>query len=164
VSLLVVVAGAVDAEYQRGDWRGVARELGPLTEPRAVVITPPKGDVPLALYTSGTLAPLPAHSLPVREIDVIALAERNTGQTPKPPRPREVFPPPEGFTLAERIEKDTYTLLRYRSDSFRYIYDWQLLPMKLGAGYPEMRVQTPDGWQWVTPGTPSAPGPPGTPG
>ena len=34
--------------------------------------------------------------------------------------------------------------------------------MKLGAGYPELHVQTPRGWKWVAPGTPPAPGPPGS--
>ena len=163
LSLLVVVAGAAGAEYQRGDWRGVAQTLGPITEPRALVITPPYGDVPLGLYSDGEIAPLPDHPLPLREIDVIAIAERNTGQTPEPPRPEQLFPPPPGFTLAARHDEVSYTLLRYRSEQFQYVHGWQLLPMKLGEGFPELRVQTPDGWNWVAPGTPPAATPPGTP-
>ena len=164
LSLLVVVAGATSAEYQRGDWRAVARTLGPLTEPRALVITPPYGDVPLGIYSEGELSRLPDHPLPLREIHVIAIAERATGQTPEPPRPEQLFPPPPGFELIERRDEVSYTLLRYGAEQFQYVYGWQLLPMKLGEGFPEMRVQTPTGWMWVPPGTPSAPTPPGTPG
>ena len=113
---LVVVGGvAVDERYQRKDWRGAARALGPVVEDRVLVFSPGFTNTgPFrAYYRRGEVMDSP---LATREIAVVALAAvgRFTSGTPAPPRSPIPAPPP-GFRLVERREADTYTLLRYRA-------------------------------------------------
>jgi len=160
VSLFAVVAVDANPRYQRGDWQGAARALGSLREPRAVVITPVVGKVPLSLYTTN-IADVPPYALPLRDIVAIGVAERRTGQTPEPPRPTAPPAPLPGFRLVERRYEDTYTLLHYRAEAWTYLVRDQLAGMRVGAGVPDVEVQTPPGWQWPPPGAPPGPGPPG---
>jgi hypothetical protein len=113
---LVVVSGvAVDPRFQRKDWRGAARALGPVVEERVLVFSP--GFVnpgPFRVYfRRGELLHTPVAT---REIAVVALAAagRFTTGTPSPPRGPAV-PAPPGFRLVERREAETYTLLRFRA-------------------------------------------------
>jgi hypothetical protein len=113
---LVVVGGvAVDPRYQRKDWRGAARALGPVVEDRVLVFSP--GFVnpgPFrAYFRRGELMGSPVAT---REVAVVALAAvgRFTTGTPAPPR-RPIVSPPPGFRLVERREADTFTLVRFRA-------------------------------------------------
>jgi mannosyltransferase len=113
---LIVVGGVVvDPRYQRKDWRGAARALGPVVEDRVLVFSP--GFVnpePFRVYfRHGELMGSPVAT---REIAVVALAAvgRFTSGTPAPPREPIVSPPP-GFRLVERREAETYTLVRFRA-------------------------------------------------
>jgi 4-amino-4-deoxy-L-arabinose transferase-like glycosyltransferase len=146
VSLAVVVAVAASPEYQRGDWRGAARALGPVPDrARALVITPAYGVIPLNIYSPGTTV-LPPGPVDVAEIDVIAVAERSAGQTPKPPRPAELPPPPPGFDPPEVRRTDTYTLVRYRATNGAWgITAPMLQQLRLTAAGADIAFQTPPG-------------------
>jgi hypothetical protein len=162
LSLAVVIAIDVRPAYQRGDWRSVGERLGPLREPRALVISPQLGHIPLSLYTQKPAA-FPQFALPFRDLYVVAVAERRAGQTPKPPRPEVAPTPPQGFKLVEKRYTESFTLLRYRAEPYRYIHWREIAPMKLSRGLPEVQLQVPPGWKWPPPDRPPVPGPPGTP-
>ena len=144
LSLAVLIAVEASPAYHRGDWRGVARALGPPPHAgRAVVISPFSGKTSLRIYTTdlGTPPPQPAG---VGEIDVVAVAERRQGQTPKPPRPATLPPPPPGFTTPEVKRAETYTLVRYRAPSgFAPIDPALLAGLKLAPGVPAIGYQVP---------------------
>jgi hypothetical protein len=113
VSLAVVIGVATGSEYQRGDWRGVSDALGPIPGVgRALVISPALGSIPLSLYTPN-VNPFPDTWLPVSAIDVVAVAERRIGQTPAPPHPRTLPPPPPGFEPPTVKRTPSYTLVHY---------------------------------------------------
>jgi mannosyltransferase len=111
VFLAATIAVDANPEFQRDDWRGAARALGPATVPRALVVTPLNGLVPLSLYTPH-LERFRGAGAPVREVDLLAVAERRPGQTPRPPRPPT--PPIPGFRLVTRLDRPTFTLIRLR--------------------------------------------------
>ena len=75
LSLLCILTVVFNTDYQRDDWRGAARALGPLTGPRAIVSDRFDSRVPLSVYLSG-IADLPASGVGVREVDVIWLSRR----------------------------------------------------------------------------------------
>ena len=113
---LVVVGGvAADPRYQRKDWRGAERALGPVVEDRVLVFSPGFiNPAPFrAYFRRGELMGSPVAT---REIAVVALAAvgRFSTGTPAPPREPRVSPPP-GFRLVERREAETYTLVRFRA-------------------------------------------------
>ena len=113
---LVVVGGVgVDPRYQRKDWRGAERALGPVVEDRVLVFSPEfvNPEPFRAYFRRGELMGSP---IATREIAVLALASvgRFTTGTPSPPR-KPVVSPPSGFRLVERREADTYTLVRFRA-------------------------------------------------
>jgi hypothetical protein len=144
VSLFVVIAVDASPKYQRGDWRGVARALGSAREERGLVVTPRFGDTPLSLYTRRIL-PFPSTAVPLREIDVIGVAERRAGQTPEPPRPSQPPVAPAGYELVQRRYADTFTLLRYRAPppNLPVVFWWQLRPMKLTTGDADVAILAP---------------------
>ena len=113
---LAVIGGvAVDPSYQRKDWRGAERALGPVVEDRVLVFSPAFVNTgPFrAYFRRGEIMGSPVAA---REIAVIALAAtgRFTTGTPAPPREPRVSAPP-GFRLVERREAETFTLVRYRA-------------------------------------------------
>jgi mannosyltransferase len=113
VALFVSISVWVNPAYQRENDRGVARALGQATVPRAIVVTPASASVPIGLYLGG----FGRRPIPVKEIDVVALAQRSgafSGAKP-PPRPATHPPPAVGFKLVERRVTPTYTLFRFRS-------------------------------------------------
>ena len=115
VGASTVVFVATRESLQRDDWRGVAAALGdPAASPRAVVVTPPAAEPPLAVYAP-RLEPMPAAGEAVREVDLIALPLRSRTQSrpSAPPRPDAHPPPAPGFELAEARFEETFTLLRY---------------------------------------------------
>lgn len=113
LSLALVIAVDISPAYERGDWRGVAKALGPVpAHGRALVVYPFLGRLPLSLYT--TKLERPAGIVRVGEIDIVAVAERRQGQTPSPPRPARVARVP-GFGPPQVIRSDTYTIVRYRA-------------------------------------------------
>lgn len=113
VGLFVSISVWTNSAYQRENDRGVARALGPATVPRAIVVTPASSSVPIGLYIGGFIR----RPIPVKEVAVVALAQRSStfsGAKP-PPRPATHAPPAPGFKLVERRFTPTYTLFRFRS-------------------------------------------------
>ena len=142
VGLAMCVGVAIDDRYQRDDWRDVAAELGPATQPRLLVVSPVNGAVPLQLYLEGSRATRPDEHAPIREVDVIGFAPRGPGDpahAPRPPSP----PPLPGFGEARRVETDTYTLVTFRSAEPLFFPDAPLYGVALGGKEAELVVQNP---------------------
>ena len=112
VGVAATVVVARDSTYQKADWRSASRALGPVREPRAVVVPPVAGPVGLGIYRDG-LAPLTG-SAPVREVDVLTPRNRRLGGdgAARPPDPQA---PTAEFELVERRYTDDFTLLRFRA-------------------------------------------------
>ena len=165
VALCAVFLGAtiaVDAspEYRRDDWRGAARALGPPAVTRALVVTPLNGLVPLSLYaprlrpfpTGGLslvppqLPPLPdsgvTSSVRIREVDLLAVAARRPGQTPRPPRPPSPAIP--GFREVLRLDRPTFTLVRLRAPAPVPFSLARLTGLRLDPRTPDVLIQTGD--------------------
>jgi hypothetical protein len=112
VGVVMVIAVARDDRYQRDDWRAAAQALGTAQMPRAIVVTPPSGRVPLLLYLHGAQLSPPV-GVDVKEIDFVGMAPRLPGEAPRPPRPPTVGA--AGFTEFARTQGQTYTVVRERS-------------------------------------------------
>jgi hypothetical protein len=118
--------------YQRDDWRGVARALGPATlGPRAVVLNPPSGAPALEVYT-------PLRTLPrgqpfvTREIDVIDLQHN----APPPPSTTAAIPGFTGFTICSRVQTPEYEVVRYCAPAAVTVAYFQLVDLTLVAPRP----------------------------
>lgn len=138
---LLDVEVARNPDLQRDDWRGAAEALGSIQAPRAIVVSPGSGRIPVAHYLEGAEV-MPIHGARVREIDLLALAEREPGKTPRPPRPEVVAPPAPGFALVGRHHADTFTVLRFRAPQPVAVTARQLAPSALGGGEATVLVQT----------------------
>jgi mannosyltransferase len=113
IGLALVIAVQSDPSYQREDWRGVARALGPATVPRAIVVSPLGGAAGIEAYLRDA-QPFPQAYLPVKEIDVVGVASRRAGHAALPPTlPTPVY---QYFGLASSRRTKTYTLFRMLSD------------------------------------------------
>ncbi len=123
LSVVTVVGVAASPEYQRRDWRGAARALGPARVDRVVVFSPPfRNPGPFHVYFGTESALLHAGTRRVSEIAVIALAE-GTGfgpGAPEPPRDPPP-PPPPGFQMNQDIATSTYRLVRFSSPRPRLV-------------------------------------------
>ena len=144
--LLLVETIGVEANpaYQRGDWRGAARALGPLRGSRALVVSPVAGGLALQFYTQG-LHPYPDAAYATTEIDAVAVAERRQGQTPAPPRPARPAPPPPGFAFAGEARSDTFTIVRYRAPRPTPLPPPALGALELAPGLADLVLQLPPG-------------------
>jgi 4-amino-4-deoxy-L-arabinose transferase-like glycosyltransferase len=111
ISVLVVVLVDTNPRYQRDDWRGVARALGPATVERAVLVDPGSGAIPLRSYMSGLRAQ--KRPVAVRELDLVVVAPNvRGGGIGAPPRLAPGQALPRGFTLAGSTYAKTYTVVR----------------------------------------------------
>lgn len=115
LSLAIVVAVAADRDYQRADWRGLARALGTTDEPRALAITPANGELVLRYYRPG-LRLMGAEGATVGEVDVVAVAgSPSPGAAPElPPLVGGVLAVP-GFAQGELTRTPDYAILRFRT-------------------------------------------------
>ena len=113
-SVVVLILVDTNPRYQRADWRGAAQALGAVRQPRAIVVDPGSGLIPLQNYLPA-LRPLTGRAR-VSELDVIVIPGQVTGRgIGSPPRPSGPLPVPSGFRLVGANFADTYTVLRYRS-------------------------------------------------
>ena len=108
------VAVAAEPGYQRDDWRGAARALGPAERDRAIIVTPASGLLPLSIYLDRSRA-VTAPGVKVREIGMIGLAAHLPGAAGEPPRPTDLQPPAPGFTQASRTDGETFTTVVFES-------------------------------------------------
>ncbi len=128
----VVVLVETNVAYQRTDWRGAADALGPPYGPRAIVVAPGSGLLPLELYQAG-LRPL-TRPAAVREIDTVGLPTPATGSGLGPsPRPGPRFLVPPTFHLAAATYDSAYTVLRFRAPRPVTVTSMLLAPTHLGA-------------------------------
>lgn len=115
ISLAIVVTVAADAQYQRQDWRGLARALGETSGARALVITPANGELALRYYRRG-LRPMAAPGAAVREVDVVTVAgSPDPGKAPRLPALVGTALGVPGFQPAGRARTKTYVLQRFRT-------------------------------------------------
>jgi len=141
LSFTAVVEVDARPEFQRDDWRGAARALGPARVTRALVVSPLNGLIPLGLYASD-LHRFPAGGLVrVTEIDLLGVAVRRAGETPRPPRPAAFVP--HGFRQVLRLDRPTFTLVRMASERPIVFSLHRLLGMRLDPRAADVLVQTP---------------------
>ncbi len=162
--LLWVTINVVTADvpkFEREDWRGAARALGPAHGSRAIVVTPQPGRDPLRIYLSRTgdrvrefggeragIAQIDNDRVTldrvrVREIAVVALPFflRTAGRRPVPPRPGSPLKVPRGFRLVGRTETDFFTILRFRAPAPVALRRDDLARTRLGSEVPAILVQ-----------------------
>ncbi|HEY2318428.1 MAG TPA: glycosyltransferase family 39 protein [Solirubrobacteraceae bacterium] len=112
ISVVVVVLVDATPRFQRDDWRDAETALGVPLGPRAIVVTPASGVIPLQAYLPGIQELSGATA--VRELDVIAIPPQSTGAgMAVPPRPPGPLPVPPGFRLQRAVYARTYSALRY---------------------------------------------------
>lgn len=143
-AVLLVIVVLVDSNpvYQRDDWRGASRALGPVTAARAIVVSPGSGVIPLQAYLP-RLRVL-AGAADVREIAVVAIPAQSAGAgIGIPPRPTAPLPVPPGFRLVRTAQTRTYTVLVYRSAVAAPVSPSGLAPVHLGDTGEVAVLQTP---------------------
>jgi mannosyltransferase len=136
LSVAIAVGTLREPKYHREDWRRAAEAIGAAAGPRALVVTPLDGALPLELYLGATRRLGSGGDVVVQEIDLVAGARRPLGSIADPttPRPPTPAPPDPAFAPVERREADHFTLIRYRSDEPRRVSLAQLRALALDAG------------------------------
>lgn len=114
IGLVAVVSVDLHRPYQRDDWRGAVRALGRAHGPRAILVTPANGVLPLQVYLPRAM-PIQRSGAMVVEVDLVGVARRvREGQEPQPPRPRSFyFPPP--FRQVRVVRDPMFTVVRARA-------------------------------------------------
>lgn len=115
LSLAIVVTVAATQEYQRPDWKGLARALGDSSADRAVVVSPANGAVALRFYRRD-LRPLPEAGAEIAEADTVAVAS-SPGPGDRPVLPIQAgltLLPPGAFLPAQRTQTDSWVMLRWQ--------------------------------------------------
>jgi mannosyltransferase len=118
LGLLQVIGVDTQARYQRDDWRAAGKFIGAANQPRAVIVTPASGAVPMLHYLAGG-RPAPATGIDVKELVFVGLAARLPGEASKPPRPPTVGA--AGFTEVRRKEGETYTVVVEKSPTGTHV-------------------------------------------
>ncbi len=142
ISLAIVVAVDADRQYQRPDWRGLARALGPgpAGGARALVVAPANGELALRYYRPA-IRTMGAAGAAVREIDVIAVAgSRDPGKAPQlPPLVGTALAVP-GFGPPTRTHTSAYELLRFRTTGAApvHVAPDPLAQLRFGAAPPSV--------------------------
>jgi mannosyltransferase len=131
ISVGTVAAVLGSSRYQRDDWRGAAKALGPSNVPRAVVLTPTAGVGPFTYYAPSVHALRTQQFVRVREVDVLGVAERGQRNLLKGLGPQPL-PPPAGFTLTRTVRKRQLALFEYRSPVTRMVFLPELEAHRVG--------------------------------
>ena len=114
LSVGAVIAVDLHRPYQRDDWRGAVRALGPATGPRAIVATPNSATLPLEVsLPRAHVARAPM--VTVQEIDAVGIAQRSSpGHEPEPP-PAVTPALPGGFVPVSIRRDRMFTVVRFRA-------------------------------------------------
>ncbi|MGZ8693710.1 MAG: glycosyltransferase family 39 protein [Gaiellaceae bacterium] len=138
----IVLLTASEPKFEREDWRGASRAIGPAAL-RAIVLSPRSGRLPLEVYRPAATA-MPAGGAFVREIVLVALPSSfaRIGQRPLPPRPRTVAPAAPGFREVSRLNANYFTLIRFRSERARRV-DRMLAEEHLGTSSGTVLLERP---------------------
>ena len=142
LSLAIVVTVAVDEQYQRQDWKGLADALGRSDGTRALVVSPANGELALRYYRPGlrTMAP---EGAAVREVDVVAVAgSPDPGKAPELPAQVGTALGVQGFGLPQRTRTETYALLRFAAlgDASPSVTPDPLGALRFGEAFPSVGV------------------------
>ncbi|HEX6712759.1 MAG TPA: glycosyltransferase family 39 protein [Thermoleophilaceae bacterium] len=108
IGLIQAIGVDLDDRYQRDDWRAAAEFIGAADQPRAVIVTPASGAVPMLHYLRDGRR-TPESGVDVKELVFVGLAARLPGEAAEPPRPPSVGA--AGFTEVRRRQGDTYTVV-----------------------------------------------------
>lgn len=131
--LVVTIDVDLSPRLQRGDWRGVARLLGPST-PRRVIATVELASAPLEYYTPGLHNVTPGSRLTVNEIDQVGY---------RPLTPSAAKPPVSGFHLLSRRETNGLIVYRFVSPLPRVVSESVLRMHVITAAHPEVLTASP---------------------
>jgi mannosyltransferase len=118
LGLVQVIGVDTQERYQRDNWRAAAEFIGRADQPRAVIVTPASGAVPMLHYLQGGRK-TPSDGIDVKELAFVGFAPRLPGEAPKPPRPPSVGA--AGFTEVRRKQADTYTVVLEKSPTGTHI-------------------------------------------
>jgi hypothetical protein len=134
VIVLAFAALSIDVDLsprlQRGDWRGVAKALGP-GGPRRAVTTVELGAAPLEYYIPGLRNLHTGRTVLVNEID-------ETGYAPL--RASAGTPPAPGFHLAAHLNVNGLVVYRFRSPVARAVSEATLRRHVITLAHPEVLV------------------------
>lgn len=116
ISIAIVLAVAADKQYQRPDWKGLARALGSSGEPRVLVISPANGEAALRFYRRG-LRRLSDAGTQARVVETVGVAG-SSGPGDPPVLPAQygtVFPAGlYRFASPTLTRADSFVILRFR--------------------------------------------------
>jgi mannosyltransferase len=133
--VLAFAAVSIDVDLsprlQRGNWRGLARVLGPARSARAIT-TVELGGAPLQYYLPGLELVHTGRTVRVSEID-------ETGYAPL--RASAGEPPAPGFHLVAHANVDGLILYRFRSPVARVVSQATLRRHVITLAHPEVLVQ-----------------------
>jgi mannosyltransferase len=131
VGVVAFVGVETNVAYQRDDWRGVARVLGRAPgAPRAVVVDPASGGVPLSVYATRLSAVPASGAVTTREVDVVLLGGA-------PEHAALALP---GFEAA-LLHSGEFTVLRYRAPAPATVPYAQLVGLRLVSAPPAVLTQ-----------------------
>lgn len=122
VFLTCSVAAPLTPRLQRDDWRGAAEDLGDPRQPRAIVVSPAVGFLPLRVYVPEISAP-PGDPFVVRQIAQVAMTRDDD-------RPL-LTAPVAGLTQVLRRDDATYSLSIHESHRLRQVSRAQLTARRL---------------------------------
>jgi mannosyltransferase len=122
---LIVLAGFAyglvrinaDVQYQRPDWRAVARALGPPSSRRAIVAYDDLATDPLKLYLRGVPWTTPTRPVAVREVDVVGYGVQ-----------RLADPLPAHVRVLATTRVDDFLVVRFSLEA-----PWRLTPDEIGS-------------------------------
>lgn len=140
LSLTLVVAVARDPQYQRSDWKGLARALGSSDEPRVLVISPANGLAPLRYYLPG-LERLPDTGTDVREVDVVGVASapRPGAEQRLPAQVGTAFPIGR-FGPASALRNDRWIALRFRQPTAELVQPAPIAAVRFSVEPPSVAL------------------------
>jgi mannosyltransferase len=116
------IAVPLTPRLQRDDWRGAAADLGHPALPRAIVVSPAVGFLPLRVYSPEIAAP-PGDPFAVRQVAQIAMTRDDD-------RP-VLASPVAGMTQVLRHDDATYSVAIHQSPALRRVSRAQLLAQRL---------------------------------